>query len=162
MAQIIVNFLTLYQMSFWDEWHVLSFSQLWIWPWECGCVQCGCARWVWMSATLSQYILDYMLPFLVSWCGVGMAKCPVRELCLFSNWMGMLKGSKENVFKKMNIFKNKGISQSILYIFLFCFLGPYSRTPLNTFQALESEKTDMWPCYLLTLIGLHKGCWILR
>jgi hypothetical protein len=32
---------------------------------------------------------------------------------------------------------------------------------MNTFQALESEKTDMWPCYLLTLIGLHKGCWIL-
>src|ERR1700733_2158362 len=62
----------------------------------------------------------------------------------------------------MNIFTNKAISQSILYIFLFCFLGPYSRTPMNTFQALESEKTDMWPCYLLTLNGLHKGCWIWR
>ena len=61
----------------------------------------------------------------------------------------------------MNIFTNKGISQSILYIYIFCFLGPSSRTPMNTFQALESEKTDMWPCYLLTLIVLHKGCWIL-
>jgi len=27
------------------------------------------------------------------------------------------KGQNKNVFKKMNIFKNQGISQSILYIF---------------------------------------------
>jgi hypothetical protein len=39
-------------------------------------------------------------------CGMGTAKCGVKELTFFQNWTSMLKGLKENVLKMMIIFQN--------------------------------------------------------
>ena len=38
-------------------------------------------------------------------CGVGTAKCEVKELTFFQNWTSMPKGLNENVLKMMIIFK---------------------------------------------------------
>ena len=53
------------------------------------------------------YIHHYVLLFMGMPCGVGTAKCEVKELSFFfQNWMSMLKGLKENVLKIMIIFQN--------------------------------------------------------
>ena len=96
-------------------------------------------------------------PFMGMLCGVETAKCGVKELTFLQNWTSMLKGSKENVLKMMIIFQNQCIFQSIYYMFLFCFLGPHSRTLMSISQVLECEKLNYEAMYLLTLICVHKG-----
>ena len=52
-------------------------------------------------------------------CGMGTAKCEVKELTFFQNWMNMLKGLKRKCFKNHDYFsKLVYISINSLYILI--------------------------------------------
>lgn len=74
----------------------------------------------------------------------------------FSNWISWFKGATENVFKNIYIFKNQDISCSILCILWLCFLGSHS-----WHKKVRKPNCCWCQAMLLTLISLHKECWVL-